>query len=28
VGQASRIPGVRPADIALIIGHLRALQNA
>ena len=27
VGQASRIPGVRPADIALIIGHLRALQN-
>ncbi len=24
VGQASRIPGVRPADIALLIGHLRA----
>ncbi len=23
VGQASRIPGVRPADIALLIGHLR-----
>jgi tRNA uridine 5-carboxymethylaminomethyl modification enzyme len=24
VGQASRVPGVRPADIALLIGHLRA----
>jgi tRNA uridine 5-carboxymethylaminomethyl modification enzyme len=24
VGQASRIPGVRPSDIALLIGHLRA----
>jgi tRNA uridine 5-carboxymethylaminomethyl modification enzyme len=24
VGQASRIPGVRPADIALLIGHLRS----
>ena len=23
VGQASRIPGVRPSDIALVIGHLR-----
>ncbi|MBN8690344.1 MAG: tRNA uridine-5-carboxymethylaminomethyl(34) synthesis enzyme MnmG [Armatimonadetes bacterium] len=23
LGQASRIPGVRPSDIALIIGHLR-----
>lgn len=23
VGQASRIPGVRPTDIALLIGHLR-----
>lgn len=23
VGQASRIPGVRPADIALLIGHLK-----
>ncbi len=23
VGQASRVPGVRPADIALLIGHLR-----
>lgn len=23
VGQASRIPGVRPVDIALLIGHLR-----
>ncbi|MCG9893941.1 MAG: tRNA uridine-5-carboxymethylaminomethyl(34) synthesis enzyme MnmG [Fimbriimonadaceae bacterium] len=24
VGQASRIPGVRPTDIAILIGHLRA----
>lgn len=24
VGQASRVPGVRPADIALLIGHLRS----
>jgi tRNA uridine 5-carboxymethylaminomethyl modification enzyme len=24
VGQASRVPGVRPSDIALLIGHLRA----
>jgi tRNA uridine 5-carboxymethylaminomethyl modification enzyme len=24
VGQASRIPGVRPTDIALLLGHLRA----
>jgi tRNA uridine 5-carboxymethylaminomethyl modification enzyme len=24
VGQASRVPGVRPADIALLIGHLKA----
>ena len=24
VGQASRIPGVRPSDIALLIGHLRS----
>jgi len=24
IGQASRVPGVRPADIALLIGHLRA----
>lgn len=23
IGQASRVPGVRPADIALLIGHLR-----
>ena len=23
VGQASRIPGVRPSDVALLIGHLR-----
>jgi len=30
VGQASRIPGVRPSDIALLIGHLRVnrKQNA
>lgn len=27
VGQASRIPGVRPSDIALLIGHLRAAQR-
>lgn len=27
VGQASRIPGVRPADIALLIGHLRSGSN-
>jgi len=28
VGQASRIPGVRPSDIALLIGHLRVgLKN-
>ena len=24
VGQATRIPGVRPTDIALLIGHLKA----
>ncbi len=24
IGQASRVPGVRPSDIALLIGHLRA----
>jgi tRNA uridine 5-carboxymethylaminomethyl modification enzyme len=24
IGQASRVPGVRPADIALLIGHLKA----
>ncbi len=24
VGQASRIPGVRPSDVALLIGHLRS----
>lgn len=24
VGQASRVPGVRPSDIALLIGHLRS----
>ena len=23
IGQASRIPGVRPTDVALLIGHLR-----
>ncbi len=28
VGQASRVPGVRPADIALLIGHLRQKENA
>ncbi len=28
VGQASRVPGVRPADIALLIGHLRARRKA
>ena len=27
VGQASRIPGVRPSDIALLIGHLRTGQR-
>lgn len=25
VGQASRVPGVRPSDIALLIGHLRGV---
>lgn len=24
IGQASRVPGVRPSDVALLIGHLRA----
>ncbi len=24
IGQASRVPGVRPSDIALLIGHLRS----
>lgn len=28
VGQASRIPGVRPSDIALLVGHLRSAQVA
>jgi len=29
IGQASRVPGVRPSDIALLIGHLRArAQNS
>lgn len=28
VGQASRIPGVRPSDIALLIGHLRGRERA
>jgi tRNA uridine 5-carboxymethylaminomethyl modification enzyme len=23
IGQASRVPGVRPSDVALLIGHLR-----
>jgi tRNA uridine 5-carboxymethylaminomethyl modification enzyme len=28
VGQASRVPGVRPADVALLIGHLKARREA
>jgi tRNA uridine 5-carboxymethylaminomethyl modification enzyme len=28
VGQASRVPGVRPSDIALLIGHLRGGRHA
>jgi tRNA uridine 5-carboxymethylaminomethyl modification enzyme len=28
VGQASRIPGVRPTDIALLIGHLKHKERA
>jgi len=28
VGQAGRVPGVRPADIALLIGHLKARRPA
>jgi len=28
VGQASRVPGVRPSDIALLIGHLRPNKKA
>jgi len=28
VGQASRVPGVRPSDIALLIGHLRGALGA
>lgn len=28
IGQASRVPGVRPSDIALLIGHLRARDRA
>ena len=27
VGQASRVPGVRPSDIALIIGHLKKPED-
>jgi len=27
VGQASRVPGVRPSDIALLIGHLRGSRR-
>lgn len=27
IGQASRVPGVRPADIALLIGHLKARRS-
>lgn len=26
IGQASRVPGVRPADIALLIGHVRKMS--
>ncbi|HEY0867218.1 MAG TPA: hypothetical protein VGE01_07565, partial [Fimbriimonas sp.] len=26
VGQASRVPGVRPSDVALLIGHLKAAR--
>ena len=28
VGQASRVPGVRPSDIALLIGHLRGVLSS
>ncbi|MBC8066602.1 MAG: tRNA uridine-5-carboxymethylaminomethyl(34) synthesis enzyme MnmG [Chlorobia bacterium] len=28
MGQASRVPGVRPSDIALLIGHLRGRHEA
>jgi tRNA uridine 5-carboxymethylaminomethyl modification enzyme len=28
VGQAGRIPGVRPSDIALLVGHLRGVVSA
>ena len=28
IGQASRIPGVRPTDVALLIGHLRRKVSA
>ncbi|MBX3096202.1 MAG: hypothetical protein KF812_05015, partial [Fimbriimonadaceae bacterium] len=28
IGQAGRIPGVRPTDIALLIGHLRRTPTA
>ncbi|RYG46649.1 hypothetical protein EON79_09595, partial [bacterium] len=28
LGQASRIPGVRPSDIALLLGRLRARRTA
>ncbi|HSI72727.1 MAG TPA: hypothetical protein VK934_06080, partial [Fimbriimonas sp.] len=28
VGQASRVPGVRPSDIALLIGHLKAAAQS
>lgn len=27
IGQASRVPGVRPSDIALMIGHLRQVRT-
>ncbi|MDX2065268.1 MAG: tRNA uridine-5-carboxymethylaminomethyl(34) synthesis enzyme MnmG [Fimbriimonadaceae bacterium] len=28
IGQASRVPGVRPTDIALMVGHLRGVVGA
>lgn len=27
IGQAARVPGVRPTDIALLVGHLRARRS-
>jgi tRNA uridine 5-carboxymethylaminomethyl modification enzyme len=28
IGQASRVPGVRPTDIALLVGHIRGVVHA